>query len=221
MISDDSAVQRNGPLVIAIDGPAASGKGTLAKRLALHYGLPHLDTGLLYRAVALTLIDEGTDLDDTAAAARAASALSAERLSDPRLRERAMGEAASRVSSVPEVRAALLSWQRRFAEGAEGAVLDGRDIGTVVCPKARVKLFIIAAPEERARRRHRELLGRGEETTLAAILADIRARDARDSSRAAAPLKAAEDAVVLDTTELDAEAAFAEAVAIVERLKAA
>ncbi|WP_238255040.1 (d)CMP kinase [Methylorubrum podarium] len=209
------------PLVIAIDGPAASGKGTLAKRLALHYGLPHLDTGLLYRAVALTLIDEGSDLDDRAAAARAATALSADRLSDPRLRERAMGEAASRVSSVPEVRAALLSWQRRFAEGAEGAVLDGRDIGTVVCPEARVKLFIIAAPEERARRRHRELLGRGEETTLAAILADIRARDARDSSRAAAPLKAAEDAVVLDTTELDAEAAFAEAVAIVERLKTA
>ena len=222
MISDDASVDRDArPLVIAIDGPAASGKGTLAKRLAQHYGLPHLDTGLLYRAVALTLIDEGADLDDTAAAARAASALSAERLSDPRLRERAMGEAASRVSSVPEVRAALLSWQRRFAEGAEGAVLDGRDIGTVVCPEARVKLFIIAAPEERARRRHRELLGRGEETTLAAILADIRARDARDSSRAAAPLKAADDAVVLDTTELDAEAAFAEAVAIVERLKAA
>jgi CMP/dCMP kinase len=222
MITDSfDAHGRAAPLVIAIDGPAASGKGTLAKRLALHYGLPHLDTGLLYRAVALTLIDEGSDLDDTGAAARAASALSAERLSDPRLRERAMGEAASRVSSVPEVRAALLSWQRRFAENAEGAVLDGRDIGTVVCPQARVKLFIIAAPEERARRRHRELLGRGEETTLAAILADIRARDARDSSRAAAPLKAAEDAVVLDTTELDAEAAFAEAVAIVERLKAA
>jgi len=222
MISDDIAVHRdNTRLVIAIDGPAASGKGTLAKRLALHYGLPHLDTGLLYRAVALTLLDAGGDLDDTGAAARAASALAAERLSDPRLRERAMGEAASRVSSVPEVRAALLSWQRRFAEAAEGAVLDGRDIGTVVCPDARVKLFITAAPEERARRRHRELLGRGEETTLAAILADIRARDARDSSRAAAPLKAAEDALVLDTTELDAEAAFAEAVAIVERLKAA
>ena len=222
MIPDDIAVHRdNTRLVIAIDGPAASGKGTLAKRLALHYGLPHLDTGLLYRAVALTLLDAGGDLDDTGAAARAASALAAERLSDPRLRERAMGEAASRVSSVPEVRAALLSWQRRFAEAAEGAVLDGRDIGTVVCPDARVKLFITAAPEERARRRHRELLGRGEETTLAAILADIRARDARDSSRAAAPLKAAEDALVLDTTELDAEAAFAEAVAIVERLKAA
>ena len=222
MIPDDIAVHRdNAPLVIAIDGPAASGKGTLAKRLALHYGLPHLDTGLLYRAVALTLLDAGGDLDDTGAAARAASDLSAERLTDPRLRERAMGEAASRVSSVPEVRAALLSWQRRFAEAAEGAVLDGRDIGTVVCPDARVKLFITAAPEERARRRHRELLGRGEETTLAAILADIRARDARDSGRAAAPLKAAEEAVGLDTTELDAEAAFAEAVAIVERLKAA
>ncbi|MEH3117759.1 MAG: (d)CMP kinase [Methylorubrum populi] len=209
------------PLVIAIDGPAASGKGTLARRLARHYGLPHLDTGLLYRAVALTLIDAGADLDDAGAAARAASALSAERLSDLRLRERAMGEAASRVSSVPAVRAALLSWQRRFAEGPEGAVLDGRDIGTVVCPEARVKLFIVAAPEERARRRHRELLGRGEETTLAAILADIRARDARDSSRAAAPLKPAADAVVLDTTELDADAAFAEAVVLVERLKAA
>lgn len=208
-------------MIIAVDGPAASGKGTIAKALARHYGLPHLDTGLLYRAVALTLLDAGGDLDDTGAAARAASDLSAERLTDPRLRERAMGEAASRVSSVPEVRAALLSWQRRFADNADGAVLDGRDIGTVVCPEARVKLFIIAAPEERARRRHRELLGRGEETTLAAILADIRARDARDSSRAAAPLKAAEDAVVLDTTELDAEAAFAEAVAIVERLKAA
>jgi len=206
-------------LVIAIDGPAASGKGTLAKRLALHFGLPHLDTGLLYRAVALALIDAGDDLDDEAAAARAASVLAADRLADPRLRERAMGEAASRVSSVPAVRAALLDWQRRFAQDEAGAVLDGRDIGTVVCPDAPVKLYITAAAEERARRRHRELAQRGEETTWAAILADIRARDARDSNRAAAPLKAAEDAVVLDTTDLDPDAAFAAARAVVERLR--
>ena len=206
-------------MVIAIDGPAASGKGTLARRLALHYGLPHLDTGLLYRAVALTLLDDAGDVDDASAAAAAAAALTADRLGDPRLRERAMGEAASRVSSVPAVRAALLDWQRRFAGDGGGAVLDGRDIGTVVCPEAPVKLFITASPEERARRRHRELAQRGEETTLAAILADIRARDARDANRAAAPLKAAEDAVVLDTTDLDADAAFAAAVAVVERTR--
>ncbi|GEO97754.1 (d)CMP kinase [Methylobacterium haplocladii] len=207
------------PLVIAIDGPAASGKGTLAKRLAHHYGLPHLDTGLLYRAVALLMLDAGVSLDDTDQAARTAGRLVADQLADPRLRERAMGEAASRVSSVPGVRAALLSWQRKFAGGEAGAVLDGRDIGTVICPDARVKLFITASPEERARRRHRELAGRGEETTLAAILADIRARDARDSSRSAAPLKAAEDAVRLDTTELDAEEAFAAARAVVDRAR--
>lgn len=207
------------PLVIAIDGPAASGKGTLAKRLAHHYGLPHLDTGLLYRAVALLMLDAGADLDDGGEAARTAARLVADQLADPRLRERAMGEAASRVSSVPEVRAALLSWQRRFAGGEAGAVLDGRDIGTVICPDARVKLFITASPEERARRRHRELAGRGEETTLAAILADIRARDARDSSRSTAPLKAAEDAIRLDTTELDAEEAFAAARDVVDRAR--
>ena len=206
-------------LVIAIDGPAASGKGTLAKRLALHYGLPHLDTGLLYRAVALAMIDAGSPLDDAREAARVAGRLVADQLADPRLRERAMGEAASRVSSVPGVRAALLSWQRRFAASETGAVLDGRDIGTVVCPDARVKLFITAAPEERARRRHRELAERGDETTLAAILADIRARDERDSTRNAAPLKAAEDAVMLDTTELDAEEAFAAARAVVDRVR--
>ena len=207
------------PLVIAIDGPAASGKGTLAKRLADHYGLPHLDTGLLYRAVALSLLDAGLPLTDEAAAARAAGDLIADRLADPRLRERAMGEAASRVSSVPAVRANLLAWQRRFAGDAAGAVLDGRDIGTVVCPDARVKLFITAAPQERARRRHRELVERGEDTTLSAILADILARDERDASRATAPLKAAEDAVLLDTTDLNADEAFDAARAVVGRLR--
>ncbi len=175
------------PLVIAIDGPAASGKGTLAKRLADHYGLPHLDTGLLYRAVALALIDAGLSLDDRGAAAKAAQALDPVKLEDPRLRDRAMGEAASRISAVPEVRAGLLLWQRRFAAAPQGAVLDGRDIGTVVCPEAEVKLFITASSEERARRRHRELAGRGEDASFATILADIEARDARDSSRAAAP----------------------------------
>ncbi len=207
------------PMVIAIDGPAASGKGTLAKRLAAHYGLPHLDTGLLYRAVALTVIDSGYSLDDHQAAARAASSLIADRLADPRLRERAMGEAASRISAVPAVRAALLAWQQRFAGDASGAVLDGRDIGTVVCPNAQVKLFITAAPEERARRRHLELLRRGESASLGAILDDIVARDARDAQRSTAPLKAAADAVILDTTELDPDEAFAAARAIVDRAR--
>lgn len=207
------------PMVIAIDGPAASGKGTLAKRLAAHYGLPHLDTGLLYRAVALTVIDSGHSLDDHQAAARAASSLIADRLADSRLRERAMGEAASRISAVPAVRAALLAWQQRFAGDASGAVLDGRDIGTVVCPNAQVKLFITAAPEERARRRHLELLRRGESASLGAILDDIVARDARDAQRSTAPLKAAADAVILDTTELDPDEAFAAARAIVDRAR--
>ncbi|WP_375456388.1 (d)CMP kinase [uncultured Methylobacterium sp.] len=207
------------PMVIAIDGPAASGKGTLARRLAGHYGLPHLDTGLLYRGVALTLIDAGASLDDAAAAARAAAGLIADRLADPRLRERAMGEAASRISAVPAVRAALLAWQQRFAGTSAGAVLDGRDIGTVVCPDARVKLFITAAAAERARRRHRELADRGEDTTLAAILADIEARDARDAARTTAPLRAAADAVLLDTTHLDANEAFSAARAVVDRAR--
>ena len=207
------------PLLIAIDGPAASGKGTLAKRLAAHYGLPHLDTGLLYRAVALALIDAGRALDDEPAAARAATALDAERLGDPRLRTRPMGEAASRISAVPAVRAGLLAWQRRFAADPQGAVLDGRDIGTVVCPQARIKLFVTASGAERARRRHLELSARGEAATLEAIHADIEARDARDAARAAAPLRMAEDAVRLDTTDLDAEAVFSRARAVVERLR--
>ena len=209
------------PLVIAIDGPAASGKGTLARKLAEHYGLPHLDTGLLYRAVAFALLQADLSLDDHAAATRAAEALDAQGLTDSRLRDRAMGEAASRISSVPEVRAALLAWQRRFAADPAGAVLDGRDIGTVVCPTANVKLFITASSLERARRRHRELAGRGEAASLEGILADIEARDARDSSRSTAPLRMADDAVRLDTTDLDAAAAFAHAREIVERSRAA
>ncbi|GJE04395.1 (d)CMP kinase [Methylobacterium isbiliense] len=203
-------------MVIAIDGPAASGKGTLARRLALHYGLPHLDTGLLYRAVALALLDADRDLADETAAEDAARCLRAESLGDLRLRERAMGEAASVVSALPAVRAALLDWQRRFAGAEGGAVLDGRDIGTVVCPDAAVKLFITAAPEERAHRRHRELGGRGEAASYEAVLADIQRRDARDKDRAAAPLRIADDAVVIDTTDLDAEAAFRAAIAVVE-----
>ncbi|KMO31372.1 cytidylate kinase [Methylobacterium tarhaniae] len=204
-------------MVIAIDGPAASGKGTLAKRLAAHYRLPHLDTGLLYRAVALTLLDAGQDLADEAAAAAAAQDLAPGFLADPRLRGSAMGEAASIVSAQPAVRAALLDWQRRFAGSAEGAVLDGRDIGTVVCPDAAVKLFVTASAEERARRRHRELDGRGEQVAYEAVLADILRRDARDADRSAAPLRVAEDAVVLDTTALDADAAFRAATDVVDR----
>jgi cytidylate kinase len=203
-------------MIIAIDGPAASGKGTLARRLAAHYGLPHLDSGLLYRAVAHQLAARGEDLSDEAAAAAAARALDAATLGDPALRGRQAGEGASIVSAHPQVRAALLDFQRAFAAAPPGAVIDGRDIGTVICPEADAKIFVTASPEERAGRRARELGARGEGVDEAAILDDIRRRDARDMTRAAAPLKAAEDAVTLDTTELDAEAAFRAALAIVE-----
>jgi cytidylate kinase len=203
-------------MIIAIDGPAASGKGTLAKRLAAHYGLPHLDTGLLYRAVARALIDAGKPLTDGAAATAAAEALDLAGLDEARLRGRAMGDAASVVSALPSVRAALLAVQRRFAEQPAGAVLDGRDIGTVICPAATVKLFVTATAEERARRRHLELVSRDEPADFTAILADIRRRDERDSTRATAPLRPAIDAIVLDTTSLDAEAAFRAALDIVE-----
>ncbi len=195
-------------MIIAIDGPAASGKGTLAKRLAAHYGLPHLDTGLLYRAVACALLDAGRPLEEEAAAAQAAEALDPVQLDDPRLRERPMGGAASIISAYPPVRAALLAFQQRFAAQLPGAVLDGRDIGTVVCPTAEVKLFITATPEERARRRHLELIAQGEPADFTAILDDIRRRDERDTTRSAAPLKPAADAIILDTTALDAEAVF-------------
>jgi cytidylate kinase len=203
-------------MIIAIDGPAASGKGTLGKRLAVHYGLPHLDTGLLYRAVARTLLDQGLPLTDHDAAERAAAALDRNFLDDPRLRGAEMGDAASIVSAYQPVRDALLEFQRQFAGQPTGAVLDGRDIGTVVCPLADVKLFITAAPEERARRRHLELLARNQAVEFTTILDDIRRRDERDATRSSAPLKPAADAVILDTTQLDADAAFRAAADVVE-----
>ncbi len=203
--------------VIAIDGPAASGKGTLGKRLAAHYGMAHLDTGLLYRAVARLMLDKSRPLDDESAAHAAAVALNLGYIEESRLRGREMGDAASIVSAYPSVRQALLEQQRHFAARPEGAVLDGRDIGTVVCPDAPVKLFVIASPEERARRRHKELTGRGESVSYADVLADIIRRDERDMTRASAPLRPADDAVIIDTSALDLDAAFAAALAVVEK----
>jgi len=202
-------------MIIAIDGPAASGKGTLGKRLAKHFGLPHLDAGLLYRATAYRLHQEGHALDDVARARDVARGLTPDALDEERLRGRDMGEAASIVAAIPEVRAALLDMQRGFARRPPGAVLDGRDIGTIVCPEAECKIFVTATPKTRAARRARELAQRGEPAAYQSILADIEARDERDSHRATAPLAAAADAVILDTTDLDIEAAFQAALAIV------
>jgi cytidylate kinase len=204
-------------MIVTIDGPAASGKGTLARRLANELGVPHLDTGLLYRAVGARLLAAGRALDDVAAAAAAARAVGIAELERERLMAAGLGEAASRVAAMPEVRAALLRLQQDFARQPGGAVLDGRDTGTVVCPEADVKLFVTASAEARAARRHRELLERGEAAALADVLADIRRRDARDAARAVAPLQPAPDAVLLDTTALDIEAAFQEALKIVRR----
>jgi cytidylate kinase len=203
-------------MVLAIDGPAASGKGTLAKRLAAHYRLPHLDTGLLYRATARALLDDGAALTDAEAAVAAARALDLSRLDESRLRGAEMGEAASVVAAIPAVRAALVAAQRGFAAGPAGAVLDGRDIGTVICPDATVKLYVTAAAEVRAGRRHRELARAAGAPDFDTVLADIRRRDARDSGRADAPLAAAPDAVLLDTSAMDVDQAFAAAVAAVE-----
>jgi cytidylate kinase len=202
-------------LLIAIDGPAASGKGTLARRLARHFNVPHLDTGLLYRATAAGLIAQGERLDDVERAVAMARGLALTDFDEDTLRGREMGEAASVVGAIPEVRTALIDAQRRFAARPEGAVLDGRDIGTVICPDAQVKIFVTASPETRAQRRALELAGRGEKVDFAAILDDIRKRDERDSSRSSAPLKAAADAVTLDTTKLGIEEAFAAALKIV------
>ncbi len=203
-------------MIIAIDGPAASGKGTIARRLAAHFGLPHLDTGLLYRATARVLLDEGSRLDDVDKAVSAARGLALLDFDEERLRGREMGEAASVVAAIPEVRAALIDMQRVFAARPQGAVRDGRDIGTVIAPAAQVKIFVTASAETRAQRRALELRGRGERVDYASILEDIRKRDQRDSERSDAPLKPAEDAKILDTTDLNIEAAFAAALAMVD-----
>jgi CMP/dCMP kinase len=203
-------------MIIAIDGPAASGKGTIARRVAAHYRLPHLDTGLIYRAVAAALLAADRDLYDEAAAVAAARGLGLTDFDDAALRTRQMGEAASVVAAMPKVRAALIETQRAFAARPGGAVLDGRDIGTVICPDAGVKIFVTASPAARAQRRALELIRRGEKADYQAILADIIRRDERDSNRVAAPLRRADDAAMLDTTNLGIDAAFAEAVRIVE-----
>jgi cytidylate kinase len=202
-------------LIIAVDGPAASGKGTIARALAAHFGLPHMDTGLLYRATALNLLEMGGDPDSEFAAARAAD-LSQIRFDDPELKSETIGGIASRISVYPHVREALLERQRRFAEQDGGAVLDGRDIGTVIAPDAGVKLFVTARPEVRAQRRYAELKARGLDVHYADVLADIHARDERDTGRDAAPLVMAADAVLLDTSDLAADAAVAAAIAAVE-----
>lgn len=204
-------------LIIAVDGPAASGKGTIAARLAALYGLPHLDTGLLYRAVGLGVLDARGSLDDEAAAEAVARALDASHLTDTdRLTDRGAGEAASRVAGYPGVRAALLAFQKSFARQPGGAVLDGRDIGTVIAPEAQAKLFVTATPEVRATRRWKQLTGRGEVIAFEDMLADIMRRDERDAGRGAAPMVQAEDAVLLDTTDMDIETAFDAARRIVE-----
>ncbi len=207
-------------MIIAIDGPAASGKGTLGKRLAAHYGYRHLDTGLIYRAVAKAMLDAGAVLTDETRAAAIAQALDPGLFGDPALKSQAVGEAASVVSALPRVRDALLAFQRSFAAGPPGAVLDGRDIGTVICPDADVKIFVVAAPEVRARRRALEMHGRGEAADEAAVLADILRRDERDRNRAAAPLKRANDAHELDNSNLDIEGGVKAAIAIVEKVRA-
>ena len=207
-------------MIIALDGPAASGKGTLGKRLAAHYGLRHLDTGLLYRAVAKAVMDAGQQPADENAALAAALTLDPAQFDEAALKAQGIGEAASVVSAMPQVRAALLAFQREFAAAPPGAVLDGRDIGTVICPDADVKIFVTAAPEVRARRRAAEFAGSGRPVDEAAVLADIKARDDRDTNRAAAPLKQAPDAHLLDTSEMDISTVIRAAIDIVEATRA-
>lgn len=206
-------------MIVAVDGPAASGKGTLSRRLAEHLGLAYLDTGSLYRATAARVLRAGDDPNDPGAAAGAAASLSERDLSAPELRDETVSNAASVVAAIPEVRAALLDYQRRYADdpppGARGAVLDGRDIGTVVLPLADRKIFVTASLEARARRRHRELQALGVPSIEERVLQEMQERDARDRERSVAPLALAADAFLLDTTELDADAAFEAALAFV------
>jgi CMP/dCMP kinase len=209
------------PWIIAIDGPAASGKGTLARRLAEKFGFAHLDTGKLYRATALGVIEAGADPADPAAGEKAARNINFARLGDARLRAEDVARASSVVAAIPAVRAALLEAQRRFAHhppgAAKGAVLDGRDIGTVVCPDATVKIFLVASAESRAERRVKELRQRGAAAIYDAVLQDMRERDARDSERQVAPLAAAPDAITIDTTRLDADQVFERASDLIAR----
>lgn len=208
------------PVVIAIDGPAAAGKGTLARRLAAHFGYAYLDTGQIYRAVALHLLQARGDPADPEAGLAAAQSLDPRTLTDPELRSVAVGAAASQVAVIPAVRAALLAFQRDFAArppgNAPGAVLDGRDIGTVICPDADAKLFVTAMPEARAHRRYLELRAQGETISEAEVLTELLARDARDGARTVAPLRAAHDAYLLDTTNLAIDDAFAVALVAIE-----
>ena len=207
-------------MIIAIDGPAASGKGTLGKRLAAHYGLRHLDTGLLYRAVAKATLDAGHAPDDAAQATEIAVRLDPTKFEENALKLQPITEAASVVAAIPQVRQALINYQREFAMRPPGAVLDGRDIGTVIAPGADVKLFVIASPEVRAARRMLELRARGETADEHEVLADLLRRDERDSRRSVAPLKPAPDAHLLDTTHLGIDAAFRAAVDIIEAVRA-
>jgi len=195
---------------VAIDGPAAAGKGTISKGVAARFGLAHLDTGLLYRAVGRRTLD-GVD------PVTAAQSLTAEELERGDLRTADIAQAASKVAVIPEVRSALVDFQRAFARRAGGAVLDGRDIGTVICPHAEVKLFVTASPEVRAERRYLELNAKGADVTREQVLADVRERDSRDAARSAAPMKAADDAVLLDTSDLSIDDALAQAIAVVQK----
>ncbi len=208
-------------MIIAIDGPSASGKGTLARRLAKHFNLPHLDTGALYRAVAVAALRAGKSVDHPEEAIKIAAGfsrgISAELMNDPELRLESTSISAGKVAAIPEVREHLLNYQKQFARQPGGAVLDGRDIGTVIAPEAEIKLFIVASAEKRAERRVKELQSRGQPVTYDHVLKDMQERDARDATRSVAPTKAAPDAVLLDTSNLDADAVFAAALQIVKQ----